>query len=97
VTAFSDARLKTDVVRIDNPLERVKGIEGVLYTDTEGKRKTGVIAQQVQAVLPEAVHGNESGYLSVAYGNMVGLLVECVKAQQQQIDELVRKIDTKGE
>lgn len=96
VTAFSDARLKTDVVRIDKPLERVKGIEGVLYTDTEGKRKTGVIAQQVQAVLPEVVHGNESGYLSVAYGNMVGLLVECVKAQQQQIDELVRKIDTKG-
>lgn len=97
VTAFSDARLKTDVVRIDSPLERVKGIEGVLYTDTEGNRKTGVIAQQVQAVLPEAVHGNESGYLSVAYGNMVGLLVECVKAQQAQIDELVRKLEQKGE
>lgn len=88
VTAFSDERLKTDVVRIDSPMERLHGIEGVLYTDTEGNRKTGVIAQQVQKVLPEVVHGTSGGYMSVAYGNMVGLLVECIKEQQQQIDQL---------
>jgi hypothetical protein len=52
-------------------------------------RQTGLIAQEVQSVLPEAVLEGEDGMLSVAYGNMVGLLVEAVKAQQKQIDALV--------
>ncbi|CAM0016075.1 long tail fiber protein distal subunit [Vibrio phage D484] len=92
ITAYSDIALKTDIEVIENPLEKVKQIRGITYNRTnddnnEYSRQTGVIAQEVQAVLPEAVvEGKE--HLSVAYGNMVGLLIEAIKEQQQQIDEL---------
>ena len=52
----------------------------------------GVIAQEVQAVLPEAVRTNESGYLSVRYEKMIALLVEAMKEQQAEIDELKKLI-----
>lgn len=94
VTAFSDRRLKTDIGPIENPIEKVRQLNGVNYTrkgtDTRG---TGLIAQDVQKVAPEAVVQNEEGYLSVAYGNLVGLLVEAIKMQQDQIDELSRTVD----
>jgi len=53
----------------------------------EGKH-TGVIAQEVEKVLPEVIVENEDGIKSVAYGNMVGLLIEAIKDQQKQIDNL---------
>ena len=52
------------------------------------ERQTGVIAQEVQKVLPEAVKESNDGYLSVAYGNMVGLLIEGMKEQHKEIEEL---------
>ena len=58
----------------------------------ETERKTGVIAQEVEAVLPEAVKDGE--YKSVAYGNMVGLLIEAIKEQQAQIEELKSEINS---
>jgi hypothetical protein len=89
VTAYSDIRLKTDVQPIENAIDKVKQINGVTYTRKENnKRQTGVIAQDVLKVLPEAVEGSEEGMYSVAYGNMVGLLVEAIKEQQSEIDEL---------
>jgi hypothetical protein len=89
VTAYSDIRLKTDVQPIENALDKVKQINGVTYTRKENnKRQTGVIAQDVLKVLPEAIEGSEEGMYSVAYGNMVGLLVEAIKEQQKQIEEL---------
>ncbi|CAM0097987.1 long tail fiber protein distal subunit [Vibrio phage K567] len=89
VTAYSDIRLKTNIAKIDNALDKVNQLNGYTFdrTDVECPRQTGVIAQEVQEVLPEAiVHGEE--HMSVAYGNMVGLLIEAIKEQQQQIDEL---------
>ena len=86
VTAFSDERLKTEIETISEAVDKVKQLRGVTF-QKDGRDSLGVIAQEVQKVLPEVVH--ESGdYLSVAYGNIVGLLIEAVKEQQEQIDEL---------
>jgi len=93
ITAFSDERLKTDLQPIPDALDKVMSLTGYTYTRTDsGERQTGVVAQDVQKVLPEAV--NDSGeYLSVAYGNMVGLLIEAIKDQQKQIDELKARLE----
>ena len=94
VTAYSDARLKTDVVKIENALDKVQQLNGYTYTRTDtGSKQTGVIAQEVMKVLPEVVMGSEDTHYSVAYGNMVGLLIEAIKEQQGQINELKLTIE----
>lgn len=85
VTATSDERLKSDIKTIDNALYKVMNMRGVSFTK-QAERGIGVIAQEVEKVLPEVVHDGE--YKSVAYGNMVGVLIEAIKEQQKQIDEL---------
>jgi hypothetical protein len=93
ITANSDRRLKKDLLLIPTAIEKVSQLSGYTYTSIKnGSRNTGVVAQEVQEVLPEAVHEGKDGTLSVAYGNMVGLLIEAVKEQQTQIDELKRRI-----
>jgi hypothetical protein len=64
---------------------------GVLYTDSNGNRKTGLLAQDVQTVLPEAVSTDEAGNLALAYGNLVGLLVEAVKELTTRVHELEKR------
>jgi len=92
VTAYSDAKLKTDMVQIRNALDKVGALTGYTYTRIDtGRRETGLIAQDVQAVLPEAVVDN-GGTLSLAYGNLVGLLVEAIKELRYEVDAL-RKAD----
>lgn len=98
VIALSDERLKDDIQIIPDAMDKVKQLRGVTFTrnDQESVRRyTGVIAQDVQAVLPEAVStGNDDAEtLSVSYGNMVGLLIEAIKEQQIQIDELKAQIN----
>lgn len=95
VTAYSDIRLKTNIVVIDNALDKVKQLRGVTYDriDVDVKRQTGVIAQEVLQVLPEAVLGTEETTYSVSYGNMVGLLIEAIKEQQQQYDVQQQRIE----
>lgn len=96
VTAASDIRLKDNFKRIDDALNKVGLLNGYTFDrkDLEcGTRQTGVIAQEVQSVLPEAVYTQEeSGYLSVAYGNMIGLLIEAIKEQQDEISKLKERI-----
>jgi putative lipoic acid-binding regulatory protein len=90
VTSQSDKSLKGDIEVIPNALSKVKSLRGVTFTRKDlkvNKRFTGVIAQEVQEVLPEAV-SEQNDLLSVSYGNMVGLLIEGMKEQQEQIDEL---------
>lgn len=92
VTAYSDARLKTDIELIPNALDKVLQLSGYTYLRMDTKeRQTGLLAQDVQKVLPEAVV-DTGEYLSLAYGNLVGLLVEAIKDQQKQIDELRERI-----
>ena len=98
VTAFSDITLKKNIELIPNALDKVLSLRGITYNriDIENEPKqSGVIAQEVEKVLPEVVHTDEEGIKSVAYGNMVGLLIEAIKEQQQQIDELRRKLEEK--
>ena len=88
VTAYSDIRLKSDIQPITNALDKVSQINGVTFTRVDsGERQVGVIAQDVEKVLPEAVTNGEE-YKSVAYGNMVGLLIEAVKELSAQVEEL---------
>jgi hypothetical protein len=95
VVANSDIRLKKDIENIANALEKVNKLNGVNFTKTANdKRSTGLIAQDVQVVLPEAVSEDKEGYLSVAYGNMVGLLVEAIKEQDSTINSLRNDVET---
>ncbi len=87
VTAYSDARLKKNVQTITNPLQKVSNLRGVTF-EKDGKSGLGVIAQEVREILPEVVQENENGLLSVAYGNIVGLLIESIKELKAEIDEL---------
>jgi len=117
ITAFaSDKRLKTDIEIISNPLDKINKITGFTYCwdkevcdkiqlNTDDNRHIGVFAQDIQAVLPEAVKpapfdtdskGNsKSGdnYLTVQYEKIVPLLIECIKEQQTQIEELRNEVE----
>ena len=86
----SDIRLKDEIEVIDGALSKVVALRGVTYnrTDTEVPRQTGVIAQEVQAVLPEAVTADEDGILSVQYANMMGLLIEAIKELKEEMDSI---------
>jgi hypothetical protein len=90
VSAYSDIKLKTDVSTIDNALDKVSKMRGVMYTHKDtGLRGTGVIAQEIKEVLPEVVMEGET--LSVAYGNIVGVLIEAIKELKAEIEQLKGK------
>jgi hypothetical protein len=96
VTAYSDARVKTNVNTIENALEKTLALRGVTYnrTDSEDVRtKVGVIAQEIIEVLPEVVNQDNDGMYNVSYGNITALLIEAIKEQQSQIEELKSKLD----
>lgn len=122
ITAYySDERLKTKTGNIENALDKVRSLSGFKYVEndlakelgyTNEKQQVGLSAQQVQAVLPEAVSlapvdmetdeftgeiTSKSGedYLTVDYSRLVPLLVEAIKEQQEQIDELKLKLKEK--
>lgn len=93
VTAYSDERLKKNIQRITNALDKVMQLDGVTFDRIDnGERGTGLVAQNLQKVLPEAVLADKDGMLSVAYGNTVGLLIEAMKEQQAQIEQLRAEI-----
>ncbi len=86
VTAYSDERLKDDIQTLDG--SKVYDMRGVSFTK-DGEAGSGVIAQELQMVAPELVHEGEE-YLSVAYGNLVGYLIEAVKDLKAEVEELKR-------
>jgi len=108
VNSTSDIRYKKNIETIDGALEKVQALRGVTFDwDNDAfeekentkkpnftERATGVIAQDVEKVLPEAVRENEDGFKNVAYGNMVGLLIEAIKEQQEQIDALKEQLNS---
>ena len=116
VAYASDKRLKTNVKNISNPIEKIKQINGVEYDwvdDIKEKydfhpnnmHEVGVLAQEIEKVLPEAVltapmnapykekTGEDHNFLTVKYERIVPLLIEAIKEQQKQIDELSKKIN----
>ena len=84
---ISDERLKENIQPIDGALEKVSELRGVTF-DMGGKKDIGVIAQEIQKVLPEVVTEDNKGYLSVSYGNIVGVLIEAVKELKAEVEEL---------
>jgi hypothetical protein len=86
----SDVRLKDNIETIDNSYDIMNNIRGVSYTMFD-KPQVGVIAQEVEAVLPEVITQNTQGYKSVAYGNMVGVLIEYTKDLEKRITALEEK------
>jgi len=110
VTAYSsDERLKTNITPIENPIEKVKQLNGVEFDWKDNveelgftprvKHETGVIAQNVQSVIPDATPNapfNEE-YLTVQHEKIIPVLIEAIKEQQKQIDELKQALHEQKE
>jgi hypothetical protein len=111
-STVSDKRLKENITTIDNALDKVMALRGVEYdwtaTSRKGTHDIGLVAQEVEEVLPELVtehelctgefggEGNEKTFKTVNYDKMVGVLIEAIKEQQQQINELKIKLEEKS-
>ena len=95
VIAYSDARLKTQVEPIRDALNKLEQINGYTFQFSSGNsnRQAGVIAQEIQKVLPEVVYSDGEGNLSVAYGNIVSLLIEALKEETKKRKSLETRID----
>ena len=93
ITSTSDSRVKTNLQRITSALSKVNQLNGYTFdrTDIETSRQTGVIAQEVLLVLPEAVTGTKDAY-SVAYGNMMGLMIEAIKELNAKVTDLQNQL-----
>ena len=97
--ASSDERLKDNIELISNPIEKVQSLKGVTWNWNDNADElqqslpnVGVIAQDVEKVLPELVTDRDNGFKGVDYAKLTGLLIEAVKDQQKQIDELKSKL-----
>ena len=104
----SDKRYKKDIESLDNALSKVLQLEGVSYTYKDeferfdadkGKTQIGFIAQDVQKVLPELVSddGTEDAYLGIRYANMSAVLVEAIKEQNEQFQNMQEELDQKND
>jgi hypothetical protein len=117
ITGFSDIRLKTDIEKITNPIEKIKTLRGVYYKSNEiansigfandNNRKVGLIAQEVQKVFPELIKiapfdasendNSKSGnnYMTVNYEGLLPVLLEAIKEQQNQINNIFKCLESK--
>ena len=97
ITANSDAKLKKNVATVSNALDKVNLLRGVEFDYiADDKHSIGVIAQEVEAVLPDLVEGDETK--SVAYGNLTAVLIEAVKELTAEVNTLKAELNTlKGE
>lgn len=99
VLTNSDARLKTDLQTIPDPVDKVSKLTGYTYTRTDvpsedqHRRFVGLIAQDLQQVLPEAVNQDDQGYLAISYGNLSALLVEAIKDLTTRIARIEDKLN----
>ena len=83
----SDESLKDNVETIENALAKVINMRGVNF-DIDGRSSTGVIAQEMEQVLPQVVNEREDGIKTVSYGNLVGVLIEAIKELKAEIEDL---------
>ena len=97
IDSTSDIKLKTNIKTIDNALDKVLQLRGAEYDriDKDNQHEIGVIAQEVEEVIPELVHGDETK--TVSYGNMTAVLIEAIKEQNEVINKMKKEIeDLKG-
>ena len=91
----SDATLKTNVETLSGSLDAVMSMRGVSFDWIEsGKSEVGVIAQEIEEIIPDLVNTNEQGIKSVKYGNMVAVLIEAIKDQQKRIEALEAQLNS---
>ena len=89
VASTSDKAVKTELSVIQGALDKIEQLNGYLYRRIDtGDRETGLLAQEVKEVLPEAVHQGENGMYSLAYGNLAGLFVEGIKELKHRLERL---------
>ena len=93
----SDERLKDNLEKIQQPIEKIQKISGYEFDWNDNQdiyegHDIGVVAQEVEKVLPEIVETRENGYKAVKYEKMVALLIEGMKEQQEQIKELQEQV-----
>ena len=92
ITAYSDERLKKDIVTIDGALDKTKALRGVEFTRiADNSRSIGVVAQELEAILPELVLTDDEGMKSVNYAQITGLLIEAVKELSAKVEKLENK------
>ena len=92
VIAYSDKRVKENIKTIDNALNKVDKLRGVEFNKIgEDKKSIGVIAQEIEKVIPEVVREDDKGMKSVAYGNITGVLIEAIKELKSEIEILKNK------
>lgn len=91
VQQISDERFKTNINTISGSLGKILSSRGVTF-DMDGSTQVGVIAQEIRETIPEVVHEDREGWLSVSYGNIVGVLIEAIKEQNTRIDELETRL-----
>jgi hypothetical protein len=92
VISSSDIRIKNNINKIDNALDKLEKISGITYNlknDNQNNRYTGLIAQEVQEVIPEAVYKGDDGLLNIAYGNLMGLVIEAIKELRKEIKAII--------
>ena len=93
-TTVSDLALKTDIEMIPNALDKIDEVRGVTFTRHNGQKSAGIIAQELEKVLPEAVREKKLAlhdgkeYKTVEYDAIHGLLINCIKELKQEIEEL---------
>ncbi len=97
INETSDSRLKKDIVTIDNAITKVEQLRGVFFNwrteefkdrNFDTTLQMGVIAQEIEKIIPEVVNTDGDGYKSVEYSKLVGLLIEAIKEQQKTITNL---------
>ena len=93
VTAYSDKRKKTNLRIIEDSIKKLEKINGYIY-EKDGVEYTGLIAQEVLPILPQAVVGSENDGYGLAYGNMVGILVEAIKELSNEVKILKEKLSS---
>lgn len=103
ITTVSDERLKKEVHALDSSLEKVRNLSGVSYMmkaaehpehGFQKERQLGFIAQEIEPVLPELVQTDSRGYKSLAYDNLVPVLIEAIREQEQASRERSDAVET---
>ena len=93
VGGYSDIRLKKDIETIKGALEIVNRLRGIYYTSIDNnERSVGVVAQELQNVIPELIRVGENGMLSVSYGNMGGLLLQAINELTDRVKAIEARL-----
>jgi hypothetical protein len=98
IVSLSDSRYKTNIKIIENAMDKINNLRGVYYdykdiTIGDNRRQIGMIAQEVEKIIPEAVYSTRDDIKSLSYDKIIGLLIEGMKEMSRHIYKLEEKIN----